>query len=227
MFPKSTLIISTVAIILFGLFAFSPTASAYQIGVSPNMLSLRSGLVGYWTFDGKDMANGVALDKSGNFATGTPSGIATSTFYAAGKIGQALNFDGVNDYVNITSTSNLKNISSGAVSLWFKSVNQVLGDRFIYAQRTGSNNDRIYLLIEDLSKDFQCGFADNANAISSNNNIAGDNRWHFGLIKWNSTTAECSLDGVLIGTPYTGTLVAGTPGLNIGALQNKIGRAHV
>ena len=182
---------------------------------------LSCGLVGYWTFDGKDMANGVALDKSGNFATGTPSGIATSTFYAPGKIGQGLNFDGVDDYVNITSTSNLKNISSGAVSLWFKSVNQVLGDRFIYAQRTGSNNDRIYLLIEDLSKDFQCGFADNANAISSNNNIAGDNRWHFGLIKWNSTTAECYLDGVLIGTPYTGTLVAGTPGLNIGALQNN------
>src|SRR3989344_5571767 len=118
MFPKSTLIISTVAVILFGLFAFSPTASAYQIGVSPNMLSLRSGLVGYWTFDGKDMANGVALDKSGNFATGTPFNIATSTFYAAGKIGQGLKFDGVNDKVVISNTGNLNNLSQKSVFLW-------------------------------------------------------------------------------------------------------------
>ena len=115
MFPKSTLIISAVAVILFGLFAFSPTASAYQIGVSPNMLSLRSGLVGYWTFDGKDMLNGVALDKSGNFATGTPVNIATSTFYAAGKLGQGANFDGVNDFINISRA-----VSTRSVSFWIK-----------------------------------------------------------------------------------------------------------
>ena len=71
------------------------------------MLSLRSGLVGYWTFDGKDMLNGVALDKSGNFATGTLVSIATSTFYAPGKIGQGLNFDGVDDYVNIGAPASL------------------------------------------------------------------------------------------------------------------------
>src|SRR3989338_2584278 len=121
MFSKSTLIISTVAVILFGLFAFSPTASAYQIGVSPNMLSLRSGLVGYWTFDGKDMAGGKALDKSGNGNHGSPVNIATSTFYTSGKIGQGLNFDGVNDYVSAGTGNNLNlRTSNFTFSLWFK-----------------------------------------------------------------------------------------------------------
>jgi len=44
------------------------------------------GLVGHWTFDGKNVVNGVALDSVGT-NNGNLINIATSTFYSIGKIG--------------------------------------------------------------------------------------------------------------------------------------------
>jgi len=77
-------------IFFIGLFAFSPTALAGTIiGVSPNVMSLSNGLVGYWTFNNQDIRNGVILDKSGNGNNGNLMNISTSTFYVPGKIGQA------------------------------------------------------------------------------------------------------------------------------------------
>ena len=105
-------------IFFFSFFSFPHTTSASKISVSPNLLSLNNGLVGYWTFDGKDMANGVALDKSGNGNNGNLMNISTSTFYAPGKIGQAGKFDGGDDYVNTTNT--LSASGQYSVSFWAK-----------------------------------------------------------------------------------------------------------
>jgi hypothetical protein len=93
--------------------------------VSPSVTStscttgLSCGLVGYWTFDGKDMINGVALDKSGNGKTASPANISTTTFYTNGKIGQGLRFDGVDDYVNVGNVSS----SVKSISFWIKASN--------------------------------------------------------------------------------------------------------
>jgi len=66
------------------------------IATNPNNAS---GLVGHWTFDGKTMYQNVQ-DVSGTGNTGYISG-QTSTTTAPGRIGQALDFDGVNDQVLI------------------------------------------------------------------------------------------------------------------------------
>jgi len=60
--------------------------------------TLTNGLVGSWTFDGPDMAVDTAFDRSGNANNGTLTGGPVRT---EGKIGQALNFDGVDDYVDL------------------------------------------------------------------------------------------------------------------------------
>ncbi len=65
--------------------------------------SLSSGLVGHWTFDGADM-NPNVRDKSGQGKHGNLFG-QTATTTAIGKLGQALKFDGVNDYVNASTFS--------------------------------------------------------------------------------------------------------------------------
>ncbi len=94
-----------------------------KFATSPNVISTQScfaglncGLVGYWTFDGKDMNNGLVVDKSDNKKNGNLINISTTTFYTSGKIGQALNFDGVDDYINFN------NVSSGlkTISFWIK-----------------------------------------------------------------------------------------------------------
>ncbi|MSR71450.1 MAG: LamG domain-containing protein [Candidatus Taylorbacteria bacterium] len=70
-----------------------------------NGSTLTNGLVGHWTFDGRDMVSGVAKDRSGSGFDGNLINIATSTFYAFGKLGQVFRFDGTNDYTTLTGTS--------------------------------------------------------------------------------------------------------------------------
>ncbi len=63
---------------------------------------LTNGLVGYWTFNGQDTLTTVS-DVSGQSNHGYFFGGATSTAKVVGKVGQALRFDGVNDYVPTAS----------------------------------------------------------------------------------------------------------------------------
>ena len=80
-------------------------ANASTINRPPNYISLKSGLVGYWTFDGKDLNTGAALDASGQGNHGALVNMSTSTSRVPGKLGQALKFDGVDDKVSFTSTN--------------------------------------------------------------------------------------------------------------------------
>ena len=61
-----------------------------------NTVTLSSGLVGYWTFNGPDInwTTNKATDASGNGNTGTLVSLATSSAPVAGKLGQALNWLG-------------------------------------------------------------------------------------------------------------------------------------
>jgi len=88
------------ALILFLLMAKNADASV--INKSPNYLISNSGLAGYWTMDGSKVnwKTGAVTDSSGRGNTGTITNMATSTGVGAGKIGQALKFDGVDDYVD-------------------------------------------------------------------------------------------------------------------------------
>ena len=55
-------------------------------------------LVGLWHFD--ETSGTTASDSSGNGNTGTLTNMDTATCWVLGKFGNALSFDGINDYVN-------------------------------------------------------------------------------------------------------------------------------
>ncbi len=80
--------------------------------------TLDDGLVGHWTFDGADMTSSTALDKSGNNNTGTLTNMSTSS-RVAGVLGQGLQLDGTDDYVDLGVHSSEQTLYS--VSLWYKS----------------------------------------------------------------------------------------------------------
>ena len=61
-----------------------------------------NGLVGLWSFDGPDMSGTTAYDRSGN---GDNAILTNGPLRVIGKIGQALSFDGVNDYASTTITN--------------------------------------------------------------------------------------------------------------------------
>ncbi len=96
---------------------YNETQSQFNVSKTD---SLVNGLVGYWTFDGKDMGSSgtIAKDRSGNNNKGTLSGANGLPVAAQGKVGQALRFDGVDDYVNVTANSSLSNISPITITGW-------------------------------------------------------------------------------------------------------------
>lgn len=74
-----------------------------------------------------------ASDSSGNSLSGTVYGDATWT---TGKSGNALYFDGTNDYVRIPSSgqsapSQISSLSTGTISLWFKFEGTATGPGFL------------------------------------------------------------------------------------------------
>ncbi len=87
-----------ILIFTFSFFLLPSEADAALIIQAPKYIGLNSGLVGYWSFNAPDMAGNTAYDRSGQGNNGTLTGGPTR---AIGKIGQALSFDGVNDYVDV------------------------------------------------------------------------------------------------------------------------------
>ena len=101
-------------------------ANAGLIVKAPPYIGLQEGLVGYWSFDGPDMSQSTnnvwALDRSGNNNNGVLKNMATSSARKAGKIGQALDFDGVDDYINPDDAINtlFNTLTQGTISAWVK-----------------------------------------------------------------------------------------------------------
>ncbi len=105
--------------------------------------SLASGLVGYWTFDGKDTVwtsatAGTTLDKSGGGNTGTLTNMARSTATTPGKLGQGLNFDGSTNYVVMADASSNDVTTRFGISTWIKPTT-LSGDKLILSKFNTAN----------------------------------------------------------------------------------------
>ncbi len=104
-----------------------PTNSAKLFIATPDPRTQENGLVLYIPFDGTAIQGlyATATDLSGYGNNGT---ITNGAFGTAGVIGQALSFDGVNDYVNCGSGASLDITSVMTISLWFKPTRQPTND---------------------------------------------------------------------------------------------------
>ncbi len=101
---------------------------------------VRSGLVGWWTFDGKNLTNTSARDVSGNGRHGTLTNMTTPPKKAVGKVGQALQFDGVNDYVSVPYAGiDFERTDAFSISAWIK-FNDVAGSQSIMGRTNGIGN---------------------------------------------------------------------------------------
>ncbi|MBN2203075.1 MAG: DUF87 domain-containing protein [Candidatus Aenigmarchaeota archaeon] len=96
-----------------------------------------SGLVGYWKFD--EGIRNITYDKSGNNNTGylkNQTGVCggeACPSWTNGKLGKALEYDGIADFVEIYNYSNLNTLGSSdfAVEWWFKTTSSGRKERFI------------------------------------------------------------------------------------------------
>jgi hypothetical protein len=94
------------------------------------------GLVGLWSFDGSDITDKV-YDRSGNADDATFVGGATSSAKVLGRIGQALRFDGVDDYVTAADPgSGVLDFGTGdfSYSIWVNAASTLTGTTYVFAK---------------------------------------------------------------------------------------------
>ena len=98
-------------------------SGAKEISNANHRESLANGLVGYWTFDGRDTkwsdSTTEIKDISGNGNHGNALGSLATTSVVPGKLGQGLSFNGTGDYVNIDGILGYTDgIPKMSVSVW-------------------------------------------------------------------------------------------------------------
>ncbi|MHB1162907.1 MAG: LamG domain-containing protein [Minisyncoccota bacterium] len=174
--------------------------SGSHINVSLNPPNLANGLVGWWTFDGAQMVSNVA-DTSGQGNNGNLVSY-TSTTTTPGPVGQALSFNGNNQYVNLGTNSTAFNFSanlSGAA--WIKTATD--GKIFVSYQ---NNNPLFYMQVGATTAGGTANKfvvylrTDNGTVVvlSSNKSVT-DNIWHHVVFTRDASAQIVNLyiDGVL------------------------------
>ena len=136
-------------------FPLSASASA-RLQMPPNYLTTGSGLVGYWTFDGKDTNWGTNTtnDLSGQGNTLTMMNMSTTTSPVSGKIGQAMNLNvGTNFLKQTGNPSSLKFTSPQSFSYggWFKPMSDTADSVMDWNAYAGNDilYDRYFLHIDN------------------------------------------------------------------------------
>ncbi|MFC1756461.1 LamG domain-containing protein [Patescibacteria group bacterium] len=106
-----------------------------KINASQEM-KLTDGLTGYWTFDGNDMDWGAgsaeALDQSGSGYDGDVSNTMDNSNATIGKIGQALDFNGTDEHIQLADTYNFVTSSVGTISAWIKPRGSAYSTGYVY-----------------------------------------------------------------------------------------------
>ena len=125
---------------LFTAFAVGLCLSANLIAQVPSYVP-SNGLVGWWPF------NGNANDESGNGNNGTVNG-ATLTTDRFGNTDKAYNFDGVDDFINISATNGLSPSNGLSMAAWIKwnGSNGITNHQYIFQIAPNPNG---YITVND------------------------------------------------------------------------------
>jgi hypothetical protein len=123
--------------------------STLKQGAPNSTGSLSNGLVGWWTFDGNDSATNnsgilTVLDRSGSGNKGTTASKAATPSFTPGKIGQALNFDGVDDVIAAGDIAATDGASQLTASAWVYSSVLAAGAPAVTKWTNSNNNWALY-----------------------------------------------------------------------------------
>ncbi len=103
---------------------------------------VQAGTAGYWSFE--DGSGSIAEDSSSNGNDGSLTNMDTSSCWVTGKRGLALDFDGTNDYVSISSPSGLTS-ETGSIEFWMKADSVQNGTLFHFYESAGTDYIRSHL----------------------------------------------------------------------------------
>ena len=206
---------------------FANSANAGLILNHPNYTGLNNGLVGWWSFDGKDMAGNTAYDRSGQGNNGTLSSDGTGLpVRVGGKLGQGLSFDGVDDQVVLPTSAVLSMTSSVTVSAWIRRQGNAAtyARIFEHGMVSGAPNLEYSLIIDNTDKlAFGLTTGGVADETPSNATLP-QNVWIHVVGTWDGTNKRLYINGSLDRTiAQSGTI---TEQNNTNTLGYRIGPMH-
>jgi hypothetical protein len=205
--------------------SFAQSASASTIGLPGNYLTLSSGLVGYWTFDGKttNWATGQTLDLSGNGYSGNlASSMGASATPKGGKIGQAFYFNGVDqDVITLGSSpvSDGKLTTTASVSAWIKP-DTLSGEHVVFSSGTGAGP---YWWVEQTNSALRwIGVAGALSNILDSASVLSANQWQYVVFVGTPSSLKIYLNGAIVAQSNDSIITSGTNVVNrIGSTQSR------
>lgn len=179
-----------------------------------------TGLVGEWHFDGD------AKDSSGNGNDGTVYGAT----FVDGKVGKALSFDGVDDYVRVLDSASLDVTDGITTEAWVK-LSSTSSNWQVIAQKWGDegtwSDSRSYgLNIPQNTKKIEFPISDLANQretpfhriATTDTDVLELGKWHYVAGTFDGTYRKIYVDGVLVkNVKIPSNIYAGVADLGIGA----------
>jgi len=167
--------------------------------------------VSHWKFD--EGEGSTVYDSIGN-NDGTIYGVTWTT----GKIGDyALDFDGVNDYVEILNSESIQSIcGSGTVSLWFKADTLPAERHYIFSHPDWRNDNRIYINHTGSAMVFYIGSTEIDPSVTLSAEV-----WYHATVTWNGSNYFAYINGVEKSNGSYNGLTAVNKGLYLGAYTSN------
>ncbi len=193
----------------------APAAHASVIQMTPNNI----GLVGYWSFN--EGTSTIAHDFSGHGNTGYLGG-STPPQWVAGKLGNALNFDGSSSYIFVYNTGNAVMPTSNSpftIALWLKPTSLSCAHTCSIMNNETYNVSGFRFAVGSAGAPypFQFWTSESGGTISLLSDVTpAVNTWYHVAISYNGTTATMYVNGAAQSTPSTGNYIGNTNGIFIG-----------
>ncbi len=185
----------------------------YKLEAGGNSTGIEPSLKGYWSFNGQDMSDTTAYDRSGGGNNGTLTNSPTKTM---GKVGQALSFDGTDDYTTVADANSLDITSAISMAVWIKTTDT---NGCIMSKGTSSTDkcfdlsaNKVYELgILSSTLYFQTSNGTTTNVVSGSATPLLDNQWHHVVGTWDGTTTTNAMKIYIDGAvTYQGTATVTT-----------------
>jgi len=164
-----------------------------------------NGLVGYWSFNGKDMnwAGNLAYDRSGQGNNGTLLGMSATSSAVAGKNGQGIRFRGDSplNQIGVGSPGLLAFAGSFSASVWIKTSTTTQGG--IVGRYYNTANNKSYRFFVRNTGALWVELSSDGNSVATC--IGGDvndGQWHHVAVAYDSAAMSMAIysDGVVLAT---------------------------
>ncbi len=182
--------------------------------------SVSNGLVGYWSFNGKDIdwARNRAWDRSGRGLHGSIVNMGTTTAPVRGRVGQALNFAGSTEYIEVPQPLSGTPFT---IAMWFYPTAINGSFEILYS---GTDNIDLQLFFHQASKELTTSIENDergAGLILTSSTI---NKWHHIVWTYDGARRRVYINGAVThDTADTTSLTINDSNVRFGKLLNGLG----